>query len=83
MIEYAMLHDITRLVFVTHGSFVPRILSVGWDVELLGLPYHDAQCGSIVAMVLRITPATLQLVRARWGLTEAMLVLAPQMAEAA
>lgn len=29
MVEYALLHDIERLVFVTHGSFVPKILSVG------------------------------------------------------
>ena len=40
-IEFALVRNISQLIFVTHSSWVPTILSVGWDIELLGLPRKD------------------------------------------
>jgi len=71
-VEFALMRGIEQLIFVTHSSWVPTILSVGWDIELLGLPRKDGT-ESIAAMRIRITPDTLALIRRNWGVTEPLL----------
>lgn len=71
-IEFALMHGIQQLIFVTHSSWVPTILSVGWDIELLGLPRKDGT-ESIAAMRINVTPETLSLIRRNWGVTESLL----------
>jgi N-acyl-L-homoserine lactone synthetase len=71
-VEFALMRGIKQLIFVTHSTWVPTILSVGWDIELLGLPRKDGN-DSIAAMRINITPDTLTLVRRNWGVTEQLL----------
>ena len=55
-VEFALMRDIRQLIFVTHTSWVPTLLSVGWDIELLGLPRKDGD-DTIAAMRINITDA--------------------------
>lgn len=71
-IEFALMRDIRQMIFVTHSSWVPTILSVGWDIELLGLPRNDGT-ESLAALRINITPDTLTLVRRNWGVSESLL----------
>lgn len=71
-IEFALMRNIKQLIFVTHSSWVPTILSVGWDIELLGLPRKDGT-ESIAAMRINVTPETLTLIRRNWGVKESLL----------
>jgi N-acyl-L-homoserine lactone synthetase len=71
-VEFALARGIEQLIFVTHTSWVPTILSVGWDIELLGLPRRDGN-ETISAMRIHVTPATLDLLRGNWGVTGSML----------
>jgi N-acyl-L-homoserine lactone synthetase len=73
-IEFALMRGIKQLIFVTHASWVPTILSVGWDIELLGLPRKDGN-ESIAAMRINVTEDTLRLIRRNWGVSEPLLVL--------
>lgn len=72
-IEFALMRGIKQLIFVTHSSWVPTILSVGWDIELLGLPRKDGN-ESIAAMRINVTPETLTLIRRNWGVSQPLLV---------
>lgn len=81
-IEFALMRDIRQLIFVTHASWVPTLLSVGWDIELLGLPRNDGN-DSIVAMRINVTPETLTLIRRNWGVTKPLLVIEEDVAAVA
>ncbi len=73
-VEFALMRGISQLIFVTHSTWVPTILSIGWDIELLGLPRKDGQTNDdIAAMRVHVTPDTLKLLRGNWGVTEALL----------
>ena len=60
-IEFALMRDIKQLIFVTHSSWVPTILSVKDGTE------------SIAAMRINVTPETLTLIRRNWGVKESLL----------
>lgn len=81
-IEFALMRDIRQLIFVTHSTWVPTILSVGWDIELLGLPRRDGS-ESIAAMRINVTPDTLRLVRRNWGVKEQLLTVEEDIAKVA
>jgi N-acyl-L-homoserine lactone synthetase len=73
-IEFALMRGVGQLIFVTHTSWVPTLLSVGWDIELLGLPRKDRD-DTIAAMRINVTDDTLKLIRRNWGVSEPLLVI--------
>jgi N-acyl-L-homoserine lactone synthetase len=76
MVEYALLHGITRYTYVTHMKLLSLLISQGWETEPLGLPCEiDGQM--LGAMSLKITPATLQMFRDRYGYRKPMLEMQP------
>lgn len=81
-VEFALLRGVEQLIFVTHASWVPTILSVGWDVELLGLPRQEGG-ESIAAMRIKIKPETLRLLRRNWGVTGPLLEIDEDIAKVA
>jgi N-acyl-L-homoserine lactone synthetase len=79
MVEYALLNGITRFTYVTHMKLLSLLISQGWETEPLGLPREiDGQM--LGAMSLKITPATLQLFRDRYGYRKPVLALEPAQA---
>jgi N-acyl-L-homoserine lactone synthetase len=73
-VEFALQRGIRQLIFVTHTSWVPTLLSVGWDIELLGLPRKDGN-ETIAAMRINVNDDTLKLIRRNWGVTEPLLAI--------
>jgi N-acyl-L-homoserine lactone synthetase len=66
VVEYAVLNHIAQYTCVTHMAFLSQILSAGWDTTPLGLP-KMVDGGLIGAVLFRISPATLQEARSRYG----------------
>lgn len=64
VVEFALLHGISRYTAVTHMGFMSQVLAIGWECEPLGLP---RQIGSqtLGALSIRISPATLAALRAK------------------
>lgn len=81
MIEFALLYGLDRLVFVTHAAWVPEIIAIGWDIEPLGLPQRVGD--GVTALAINVTPATLALLRDKWGIAEPLLCHDLRAAEAA
>jgi acyl-homoserine lactone synthase len=62
--EFGLLYGIRTYTVVTHVQMLSALLSVGWECEPLGEPQLVA--GDMVgAMAIKISPATLQLLRER------------------
>lgn len=70
--EFALLMGVSRYTCVTHLPFLARLLAIGWDCEPLGLPIRDHGV-EIGAMVIRITPETLVMLRRRAGVRGSLL----------
>jgi len=66
VVEYAVLNGITQYTCVTHMAFLSQILSAGWDTKPLGLP-QMVDGGLIGAVLFKISPATLEEARSRYG----------------
>lgn len=64
MVEFALLFGIGRVTGTAHMAWLSQLLAVGWDVQPLGLP-QEYEGEVIGAIVINITPATLQLLRSR------------------
>ena len=66
MVEFALLYGITKYTCVAETSWLSSIMAVGWECEPLGLP-RDINGESVGALMINITPATLQLFRMKMG----------------
>lgn len=74
VIEFAILHGITRYTCMTHVPYLSAVLAAGWDCEPLGLPQEDG--GVMVgALAINMTPETLSLMRDRTGVRTSVLAL--------
>lgn len=84
LVEFALLYGIDRLTGTTSLEWLPSILSIGWDVDVLG-PAQRIGDQDVVALAINVSPATLQLMRGRSNRQRPVLTidLSPQMAEAA
>jgi acyl-homoserine lactone synthase len=74
MVEFALLYGITKYTCVAETSWLSSIMAVGWECEPLGLP-RDINGESIGALMINITPATLQLFRMKMGWRHPVLEL--------
>lgn len=74
MVEFALLYGISKYTCVAEMSWLSSIMAVGWECEPLGLPkeIHGEMVG---ALVISITPATLQLFRMKMGWRHPVLEL--------
>jgi acyl-homoserine lactone synthase len=66
MVEFALLYGISRYTCVAETSWLSSIMAVGWECEPLGLP-QEINGESIGALMINISPATLQLFRMKMG----------------
>lgn len=74
MVEFALLYGINKYTCVAETSWLSSIMAVGWECEPLGLP-RQINGESIGALVINITPATLQLFRMKMGWRHPVLEL--------
>jgi N-acyl-L-homoserine lactone synthetase len=65
-VEYALTHGIRKLTCATHLQFLSQILAAGWETEPLGLP-QVIDGAAVGAVLFRITTATLEESRRRYG----------------
>jgi N-acyl-L-homoserine lactone synthetase len=66
LIEYGLLHGITRYTCVLNVEWLPTLLAPGWPCEPLGPPKSIA--GELLgAFAISISAATLQAFLGRWG----------------
>ena len=65
-VEYAISNRITHYTCVTHIQFLSQILAAGWETEPLGLP-QTIDGVAMGAVLFKITPATLEESRKRFG----------------
>lgn len=73
VIEFALLYGVRRYSCMSHMQYLSQVLAVGWDCEPLGLPQPDASGQMVGAIIIKITPETLSLVRSRAGLRAPIL----------
>ncbi|HTT98687.1 MAG TPA: acyl-homoserine-lactone synthase [Rhizomicrobium sp.] len=66
LVEFALLHGISRYVCVTHAAMLSQVLAEGWECEPLGLP-KEINGESLMAIAMKVSTATLQLLRQRYG----------------
>ncbi len=66
LVEFALLFGISAYTCTTHMGVVSQILAEGWECEPLGLP-REINGEQLAALRLKISPATLQLFRQRFG----------------
>ena len=72
LVEFAMLNGIRSYSLVTEPHRIPALLSVGWDVEPLGLP--SAHMGhELQALQILIRRDTLASMRTRFGIDASIL----------
>jgi N-acyl-L-homoserine lactone synthetase len=64
VVEFALLYGVSQYTAVTYLGMVPGLLAVGWDCDPLGLP-KDCGGDMLTALSIRVTPATLQMLRTR------------------
>lgn len=81
MVEFALLYGINKYTCVAETSWLSSIMAVGWECEPLGLP-QEINGESIGALMINISPATLQLFRMKMGWRHPVLEL-DQIAKAA
>jgi len=67
MLEFSLLWDVEKIVFVIDTFLLPKSLAVGWVINPLGPP-TDVGGESYVACTLTITPESLRLMRDRTGI---------------
>ena len=60
LVEYGLLCGISHYTCVASLKWLPKILSVGWECEPLGLP-RDIAGEMVAALRIRVSPATLQI----------------------
>ncbi len=81
LVEFALLFGIARYTYVTHMRLLSLLISQGWETEPLGLP-KEINGQTLCALTLKISPATLQLFRRRYGYRYPVLELEPRAAAA-
>ena len=64
VVEFALLYGVSQYTAVTYIGMVPGLLSVGWNCEPLGLP-KTVGADTLTALSIRVTPSTLQMLRAK------------------
>ena len=74
MVEFALLYGINKYTCVAETSWLSSILAVGWECEPLGLP-KEINGETVGALIINITPATLQLFRMKMGWRHPVLEL--------
>lgn len=74
MVEFALLYGISKYTCVAETSWLSSIMAVGWECEPLGLP-QEINGESVGALLINITPATLQLFRMKMGWRHPVLEL--------
>lgn len=74
MVEFALLYGISKYTCVAETSWLSSIMAVGWECEPLGLP-KELNGESVGALVINISPATLQLFRMKMGWRHPVLEL--------
>ena len=68
LLEFGLLFGIERFTLVSNMFLMPRVLAAGWDVTPLGLPV-DYQGEAIIALSVSVTPAGLQALRHKRGIS--------------
>ena len=66
MVEFGLLYGINRYTCLAETSFLSTVMAIGWECEPLGLP-KEVNGETVGALLIKITPATLQLFRAKMG----------------
>jgi acyl-homoserine lactone synthase len=66
MVEFALLYGAHRYTCVTHAVGLRQLVDIGWDARPLGAPQPGVD-GTIGALSIDITPATLKLLRDQAG----------------
>ncbi|HEY0300243.1 MAG TPA: acyl-homoserine-lactone synthase [Rhizomicrobium sp.] len=74
MVEFALLYGINKYTCVAETSWLSSIMAVGWECEPLGLP-KEINGETVGALIINITPATLQLFRMKMGWRHPVLEL--------
>ena len=74
MVEFALLYGINKYTCVAETSWLSSIMAVGWECEPLGLP-KEVNGEMVGALVINVTPATLQLFRMKMGWRHPVLEL--------
>jgi N-acyl-L-homoserine lactone synthetase len=74
MVEFALLYGIDQYTLLAETGFLSTIMAVGWECEPLGLP-QEINGETVGALRIKITPATLQLMRAKMGWRHPILEL--------
>jgi N-acyl-L-homoserine lactone synthetase len=66
MVEFGLLYGINRYTCLAETSFLSTVMAIGWECEPLGLP-KEVNGETVGALLIKITPATLQLFRTKMG----------------
>lgn len=66
LVEFALLYGISCYVCVTHAAILSQVLAEGWECEPLGLPM-EINGEMLMAITMKVSSATLQLLRQRYG----------------
>lgn len=66
LVEFALLYGISNYVCVTHAAMLSQVLAEGWECEPLGLP-REINGELLMAITMKVSTATLQLLRQRYG----------------
>jgi N-acyl-L-homoserine lactone synthetase len=72
--ETALLYGVSRFVAVAHMEWLSGVIATGWETRPLGLPQKVGE-ETIAAIEILITPATLQLLRLKYGTRGPVLAL--------
>jgi N-acyl-L-homoserine lactone synthetase len=79
MVETALVYGVTRFTAVAHVAWLSGVVATGWETRPLGLPQMvDGEMVGAIEII--IEPATLQLLRAKYGTRGPILALDAEIA---
>lgn len=73
--EFGLLYGIRRYSVMAYLSFLPEVLSLGWDSDPLGVPKQIDEREPVAAFTVDVTPEVLQLFRRQWEVSATVLQL--------
>lgn len=73
--EFGLLHGIRQFTVMAYLSFLPEVLSLGWDSQPLGVPKPVDDKEPVVAFTVNVTPEVLQRFRSDWNVSAPVLEL--------
>ncbi len=77
VVEFALIWGLKGLLSVSYYRLMQMVISMGWDIEYLGLPCGEGKEKMIASNHL-ITTDSLRRVRHRWGINKPVLTMIPE-----